>query len=323
MQRRSIARLACAAVLAALAAHAHAQEVKGPVRLIVPYVPGGSTDTVARLIAPHISRDLGVPVVVENRGGAAGTVGLLAVAKAAPDGTTLGMTDSAFVVNPAIMKNLPFDTQSDFAPVALVASSPQVLMVNPQVPARSVKELVALAKGQPGKLSFATAGNGTAIHIAGEQLRLAADVDLLHVPYKGLGPAITDVIGGQVTMVFGGPHTARQQVESGRLRALAITGSRRSPAMPDVVSFAEAGYPAVDMVTSNGLVAPAGTPAALIRRINAAVNRALANDAELKERFAGLGLEAIGGTPEQFRDWIGRELPKWAALVRQANIQEN
>jgi tripartite-type tricarboxylate transporter receptor subunit TctC len=262
-----------------------------------------------------------VPVVVENRAGAGGTVGLLAVARATPDGTTLGMTDSAFVVNPSIVKVLPYDTQKDFAPVVLVASSPQVLMVNPQVPARTVKELVELAKARPGQLSFATAGNGTAIHMAAEQLRLAAGIELLHVPYKGLGPAMTDAMGGQVTMVFGGPHTARQQVAGGKLRALAITGARRSAAMPDVMSFAEAGYPAVDMVTSNGIVAPAGTPPEIIQRINAAVNKALGASPELKQQFAGLGLDAVGGSPEQFRDWIGRELPKWARLVKQADIK--
>ncbi len=322
-KRRFIARCAglMAGTLLLAAGAAQAQEIKGPIKLIVPYVPGGSTDTVARLIAPYIAKDLGVPVVVENRAGAAGSVGLSAVAKSTPDGTTLGMTDSAFVVNPSIVKALPFDTQKDFAPVVLVASSPQVLMINPQVPAATVKELVELAKAKPGQLSFATAGNGTAIHIAAEQLRLAAGVDLLNVPYKGLGPAMTDAMGGQVTMVFGGPHTARQNVAAGKLRALAITGSRRSPVMPEVMSFAEAGYPAVDMVTSNGIVAPAGTPPAIIARINASVNQALSSSAELKQQFGSLGLEAVGGTPEQFRDWIARELPKWAKLVKDANIK--
>lgn len=323
MKRRTLARCAMA-VLAAQALFGPAAQAqdKPPIRLIVPFVPGGSTDTVARLIAPQMSKELGAPVVVENRAGAGGTVGLLAVAKAAPDGNTLGMTDSAFVVNPAIAQSLPYDTQKDFAPVALVASSPQVLMANPQLPVRNVKELVELAKKQPGQLSFATAGNGTAIHIAAEQLRMAAGIDLLHVPYKGLGPAITDTIGGQVSMVFGGPHTARQHVAAGKLRALAITGSRRSPAMPDVMSFAEAGYPAVDMVTSNGVVAPAGTPPELVARINAAINKALATP-EVKQQFAALGLDAVGGSAEDFRGWIARELPKWARLAKAANIKSD
>lgn len=323
MKRRSILASAAIGALATLSTPSGwaQSELKGPVKLIVPFVPGGSTDTVARLIAPYIAKDLGVAVVVENRAGAAGTVGLLAVAKAAPDGTTLGMTDSAFVVNPSIARNLPFDTERDFAPVVLVASSPQVLMVHPQVPANTVAELVALAKARPGQLSFATAGNGTAIHMAAEQLRIAAGIDLLHVPYKGLGPAMTDAMGGQVTMVFGGPHTAKQQVASGRLRALAITGSKRSAAMPEVMSFAEAGYPAVDMVTSNGMVAPAGTPPALIQRINGAVNLALAESPELKAQFGALGLEAVGGTPLRFSEWIGSELPKWNRLVKAANIK--
>ena len=318
--RRHFTRTALAALAACTLAGAAFARAQGPTKLLVPSGPGGSTDTVARLIAPVMSAELGVPVVVENRAGAGGTVGLGAVAKSAPDGTTLGMTDSAFVVNPALGAKLPYDTQKDLMPVALVASSPQVLMVNPQVPARTVKELVDLAKASPGKLSFATAGNGTAIHIAAEQMRIAAGIDLLHVPYKGLGPAMTDAIGGQVTMVFGGPHTAKQQVAAGKLRALAITGSRRSAAMPDVMSFAEAGYPAVDMVTSNGMVAPAGTPPEVLQRINAAVNKALAAP-EVKQQFATLGLEAVGGTPEQFRAWIARELPKWADLAKKANLR--
>ena len=318
--RRNFTRAALAvSAIFAFCNGALAQD-KGPIKLIVPFVPGGSTDTVARLIAPVMANELGVSVVVENRAGAGGTVGLAAVAKAAPDGTTLGMTDSAFVVNPALIAKLPYDTQKDLLPVALIASSPQVLMVHPQVPARSVKELVDLAKASPGKLSFATAGNGTAIHIAAEQMRIAAGIDLLHVPYKGLGPAMTDAMGGQVTMVFGGPHTAKQQVATGKLRALAITGARRSPAMPDVMSFAEAGYPAVDMVTSNGMVAPAGTPPEVLQRINAAVNKALASP-EVKQQFATLGLEAVGGTPEQFRAWIAREIPKWADLAKKANLR--
>jgi len=323
---RAFARLAAVAAIALplLSGPAFAQQpVQGPITLIVPFVPGGSTDTVARLIAPYISRDMGVPVVVENRAGAAGNVGLLAVAHAKPDGATLGMTDSAFVVNPAFVDDMPFDAQKDFAPVVLVASSPQVLMVNPKVPARTVEELVALAKDKPGRLSFATAGKGTAIHMAAEQLKRAAGIDLLHVPYKGLGPAMIDTMSGQVTMVFGGPHTARQQVEGGKLRALAITGSRRSPAMPDVVSFAEAGYPQVDMVTSNGIVAPAGTPADVIARINAAVNHALKESPELKEQFASRGLDAVGGSPADFRDWIASELPKWRKLVQDAHLKDD
>lgn len=299
---------------------AQAQGSNAPVRLIVPYVPGGSTDTVARLVAPYISKALGAPVVVENRAGANGTIGLQAVARAAPDGTTFGVTDSAFVVSPALVKTLPYDTLKDFKPVVLVAASPQVLTINPQVPAHSVKELVALAKEAPGKYSFASAGPGTAIHIAGEQLKLTAGIDILHVPYRGLGPAMTDVMGGQVTMVFGGPHTTRQQVAAGTLRALAITGPHRSPAMPDVMTFAEAGYPDVDMVTTNGIVAPAGTPDAVVERVNQAVVHAL-KDPELKRRFDELGLEPIGNTPREFGGWIVAQLDKWTALVKQAGIR--
>ena len=305
----ALAALACGPAVAA-----------APVRFIVPYVPGGATDTVARLVAPFIAEELGAPVVVENHAGASGTVGLQLVARAKPDGTTIGMTDSAFVVNPALLKVAPYDAQKDFVPVSLVDTSALVLMVNPTVPAGSVKELVALAKAKPGTLTFASAGSGTAIHIAGEELRLAAGIDLLHVSYRGLGPAMVDVMGGQVSMVFGGPHTARQQVAAGKLRALAITGAARSKAMPDVVSFAEAGYPQVDMVTANGIVAPAGMSPETVRRINAAVQRALESPG-VRSQFETLGLDAVGGPPERFRDWIAEQLPKWRTLVRDAQIQ--
>jgi tripartite-type tricarboxylate transporter receptor subunit TctC len=300
---------------------AAAQARGSTIRLIVPYVPGGSTDTVARLVAPAIAKELGVTVVVENHAGAAGVAGLQMVARAKPDGATFGITDSAFVVGPALVKSLPYDTRKDFKPVVLMAASPQVLTVNPKLPINSVKDLVELAQKQPGKLSFASAGSGTAIHIAGEQLKLAGKVDLLHVPYRGLGPAMTDVMAGQVSMVFGGPHTTRQQVESGNLRALAITGPHRSPAMPNVPTFTEAGYPAVDMVTTNGIVAPPGTPDAIVERVNHAVVHALATDKELQKRFDELGLEPLGGTPQDFARWIDSQLDKWVALVQQAGIK--
>ena len=311
----------CAVVLIALAGQCSwAQTMSGTLRLIVPYVPGGSTDTLARLVAPAISSELGVAVVVENRSGANGVVGLQYVAHAKPDGMTLGMTDSAFVVSPAL-EHLPYDVRKDFRPVVLVASSAQVLTVNPELPVHSVGDLIALAKREPGKLSFASAGPGTAIHIAGEQLKLAAGIDILHVPYRGLGPAITDVMAGHVSMVFGGPHSVKELVDSGRLRALAITGAHRSATMPDVMTFAEAGYPAVDMVTTNGIVAPAGTPSAVIERVNHAVVHALQSDAALKQRLTDLGLEPIGDSSEDFGHWIDAQLDQWAALAQRASIK--
>ncbi|HEY0295348.1 MAG TPA: tripartite tricarboxylate transporter substrate binding protein [Bordetella sp.] len=318
---RTLLGIAVAVLYAAAPLAAQAQQAPGTIRLIVPYVPGGSTDTVARLIAPYIGKALGATAVVENRAGANGTIGLQAVARATPDGTTFGVTDSAFVVSPSLSKiPLPYDTRKDFKPVVLMAASPQVLTINPQIPARTIKELVTLAKQSPGKYSFASAGPGTAIHIAGEQLKVSAGIDILHVPYRGLGPAMTDVISGQVSMVFGGPHTTRQQVAAGNLRALAITGPHRSPAMPGVMTFAEAGYPGVDMVTTNGLVAPAGTPDAIVNKVNQAVIQAL-KDPELKRHFDELGLEPIGDTPQEFTAWIDSQLDKWATLVKQANIQ--
>lgn len=310
--------IACAAV-AALACHsANAQtSITKPIRLIVPYVPGGSTDTLARLLGPYIGEGFGQQVVVENRGGANSTIGTQAVAQAAPDGYTIGLIDSAFVVNPSLLDNLPYDTMKDFTPVALVAHSPLVMLVNPKVPANTVKELVALAKAQPGKLFFGSAGNGTAVHLAGEQLRAAGGVDIVHVPYKGSGQSIMALLAGDVTMMSTVQSTAKPYVTSGKLRALAITSPQRTAVMPEVMTFTEAGFAQVDVMTSNGIIGPAGLPKDYVQRLNAAVNRGLQNPA-FQEKLRELGFERAGGPPEEFADWIRKEIPKWAKVVKES-----
>ncbi|MFC7542526.1 tripartite tricarboxylate transporter substrate-binding protein [Siccirubricoccus deserti] len=230
-----------------------------PIRLIVPYSPGGATDILSRLLAPRLSESLEQPVVVENRAGGNSIVGTEAALRAAPDGQTLGMIDLAFVVNPAMYATLPYDAQRDAAPVGLVASAAQVLLLHPAVPARNLVELVALARARPGQLSFGSAGAGTAVRIAGEQLRIAAGLDILHVPYRGGGETLAAVTSGEVSMIFSGQAQAKQLADAGRARPLAITGARRGRRMPEVPSFAEAGFAGVDVVTINGLIAPAGT----------------------------------------------------------------
>jgi tripartite-type tricarboxylate transporter receptor subunit TctC len=315
MQRRMMA----AALGLLLPRIARAQGSR-PIRLIVPYSPGGATDILSRLLAPRLSESLDQPVVVENRAGGNSIVGTEAALRAAPDGQTLGMIDLAFVVNPAMYASLPYDARRDAAPVGLVASAAQVLLLHPSVPAQNLAELVALARAQPGKLSFGSAGAGTAVRIAGEQLRLTAGVDILHVPYRGGGETLAAVTSGEVSMIFTGQAQAKQLADAGRVRPLAISGAQRGRRMPEVPSFAEAGFPAVDVVTINGLIAPAGTPPAIIQRVNAAVVQAL-RQPELAQRLIELGFEIIGGTPEHFADWTTAQLPKWDQLVRSAGIR--
>jgi tripartite-type tricarboxylate transporter receptor subunit TctC len=286
-----------------------------PIRLIVPYVPGGGTDTAARLVQPFIAEEFGQQVVVDNRPGGSSTIGTQMVARAAPDGYTIGMVDAAFVTNPSLFDKLPYDTLKDFTPIALVVSAPMVLLVNPAVPAKSVKELVALAKAQPGALTFGTAGNGTATHIAAEQLRAAAGIDIRHIPYKGSGQSITELLGGQLTMAFTTQSTARAYTQAGRLRALAITSPKRVPRMPEVMTFAEAGFPAVDTVTITGLIAPAGMPKDYVKRLNAAVMRGLSTR-DLQDKLAELGYETTNNTPEEYAARIRTEIPKWGKVIK-------
>ena len=314
-----LGRVAAAVLLAAgLARGADAgaaNAINRPVRLIVPYVPGGATDVLSRFLAPYLSDDFGQQVVIDNRPGGGSTIGTQIVARATPDGYTIGMIDAAFLINPSLVGKLPYDTLKDFTPIALVATAPLILVVHPSVPAKSVQELIALARAQPGKLTFASAGNGSAVHLAGEQLRAVAGIDIVHVPYKGAGQSVTDLLGGQVTMMFTSQSTIKAHVAGGRARALAITSARRTQVMPEVMTFREAGLPAVDAVTINGLIGPAGTPADYVKRVNGVVQRALATR-ELQDKLGELGFEIAGGTPQEFAAWIRREIAKWAQVVK-------
>ncbi len=313
-----------AALVIVAAAHCNTvtaqAQITRPIRFIVPYVPGGGTDTLSRLLGPHISDEFGQQVVIDNRAGGSSTIGTQIVARATPDGHTIGMIDAAFLINPSLLGKLPYDTLKDFTAVVLVATAPLVLAVHAAVPAKSVRELVALAKVQPGKLSFGSAGNGTAVHLAGEQLRAVGGIDVQHIPYKGAGQSLTELLGGQITMVFATQSGIKAHVASGRLRALAITSPKRTQAMPEVMTFTEAGFAAIDAVTINGIVAPAATPKDYVQRVNAVVNRALKRP-EMQAKLVDLGFEVAGGTPEEFAAWIRTEIVKWAKVVKDSGAK--
>jgi tripartite-type tricarboxylate transporter receptor subunit TctC len=292
-----------------------------PVRLIVPYPPGGSTDFIARPVAERLTERLGQPFVMDNRGGAATVIGAEIAARAPADGYTLLVgTVTTLAVNPALKPKLPYDPVRDFAPVSMLSAQPYILAVNPSVPAASVAQLVAYAKANPGKLSFASAGLGSGAHFAGELFNHMAGVDILHIPYKGTGPAITDVIGGRVAILYAGVATLRSFVGSGKMRVLAVTSARRSPGMPDVPTIAESGLPGYETNTWNSLVAPRGTPRAVIERLNAAVGQVL-SETDLRERWAQQGIDAEPGPPERLASHIKAEIARFARLVKATGLK--
>ena len=294
-----------------------------PVRFVVPYPPGGGTDVIARIVQERFGAVLGQPIVIENRGGAGGSVGTEVVAKSAPDGHTVLFTLSSHTINPAIYTRLPFDTARDFEPVGSVASLPQILVAHPAVAANSVAELIALAKAKPGALAYASVGNGSPGHLAGELFKLRTGTEMTHVPYKGGGPAVTDVMGGQVPLLWVSIPAAAQFVKGGKLKALAVSTLKRSAAFPDVPTVSEAGGPTLvgfEVDSWYAMFVPAKTPKAVIERLNKALNAVLA-DAAVRERLLAQGSEGVGGTPEALAKVVSDELPKWAKLVKDANIK--
>ncbi|HYF06796.1 MAG TPA: tripartite tricarboxylate transporter substrate binding protein [Acetobacteraceae bacterium] len=314
--------LLSAAALSGLADAARAQAgfPARPIRVVIPFAPGGGTDNLVRTIEPLVSRSLGQPLVIENRPGAGSTVGTEIVARAEPDGYTLLALDSTFTINPALMPRLPYDSARDFAPVSLLANAPIVLVVHPAVQARTIQELVALARAQPGRLSFASGGNGAPTHLAGEMLKAAAGVDITHLPYRGSGPAMNDVIAGHVPMTFNGLSAAGPQIREGRVRALAVTGPRRAAAFPDIPTFAESGLGDVDVYTHWGVLTRAGTPVPVIARLSQAFAQAV-NAPELAERLGAMGFVPAPGTPEAYAETIARETSRFGAIIRAANIR--
>jgi tripartite-type tricarboxylate transporter receptor subunit TctC len=290
------------------------------VRIVVPSPPGGGTDIVARVLANHYSKALGQSFVVENKPGAGNMIGIEAVARATPDGYTLLMVPATLALNSVLYKKVPYHPIRDFAPVTLAATAPLVLIVHPSVPAQTLGEFIALAKRDPGKMSYGTAGIGTAPHLCMELLKSMAGIDLVHIPYKGTAPAAADVVGGQIAAMFATALTARPMIDGGRVRALAVSGPQRVQALPKVPPVAEAGVPGYAALQWYGLLAPAGTPPPIIARLNAEALRALKSD-EMRERLAVDGAEPQGSTPEEFGALIKSELDKWTRVTRAAGIE--
>lgn len=292
-----------------------------PARFVVGFTPGGPSDILARALGEKLAAPLGQPVVVENRPGAGGNLAAEVVAKSPPDGNTwlLG-NNSILATNHALYRRLAYDPVKDFAPVALVAIQPNILVVHPSLPTTSVRELIAYSKTHPGKLNYASSGAGAAAHLAGELFKAMTGADMVHVPYKGAQPALTDVIGGQCQLMFATSASVIPYIKAGRLRALAVTTAQRSPGVPELPTIAEAGVPGFEAITWHGVVVPSATPPATVERLNRAINTALA-DKQLLERLSGLGAEVAPGSPQDFAAYIAREIPKWTKVVRDSGAK--
>jgi tripartite-type tricarboxylate transporter receptor subunit TctC len=292
-----------------------------PIKLVVPFAPGGSTDILARAVGPKLSAAMGVPVVIENRAGAGGSLGAAEVAKAEPDGNTLLMGHiGTLAVNPAIYPKLAYDPLKSFVPVAWVARVPNVLVVNTASPATSLKDFIARARSQPGRMTYSSGGNGSAAHITFEYLKLRGQFFMVHVPYRGTAPSVTDVLGGQVDATFTGAPAVLPHVRSGRLRALAVSSPKRLPSLPDVPTVAESGFAGFEADQWYGVVAPAGTPAAVVARLNAEINKALALP-EVAQQLAAEGAVPTPAAPKEFGELIAREIPRWAQVVKAGNVR--
>ena len=312
--------VACAAYGLATGAFAQGTLPPKPMRIIVPFAAGGATDVLARVIAAPLGEKAGHPVIVENRLGANGSIGSDAVAKAAPDGATLLMgTIATHSIQPAMGMKLPYSPERDFVPVVQAASQAYAVVANPLFAPNTMRELAALARREPGKITYASASKGTAAHLFAELFASLADVQLVAVHYKGAAPAMNDVMGGHVPFTFDVVLTTLSQIKAGKLKALAVTSERRSPALPDVPTIAESGFPGYNAVGWNGLFAPAGTPRETVARLATEVS-AMLNRPEVREKIAAQGAEVVGGTPEQFAAFIRADSAKWAQLIRKQNI---
>ena len=314
----AIAASVAAGSLSALPAAAQANYPTKPVTIVVPFSAGGTTDILARIIAEALKNELGQPVVIDNRAGAGGNIGGALAAKATPDGHTLFMgTVGTHAINAALYKKMPFDHLKDFAPLTRVAMVPNLLVAHPSRPYKTVQELIAHAKANPGKVTFGSSGNGSSIHLSGELFNNMAKVDMIHVPYKGSAPAVTDLIGGQIDIMFDNMPSAIQHVRSGRLKPIAVTTAKRSPELPNVPTIAEAGVPGYEATSWFGMFAPAKTPAPVVAKLNAALVKVLA-DPDVKKKLAEQGAEPYSEKPEQFAEFIRKETVKWGEVVKAA-----
>jgi tripartite-type tricarboxylate transporter receptor subunit TctC len=316
MRKKLIACLLGAAALPAMAADIAADYPAKTIRLIVPFTPGGSTDILARLIGQKLTEAWGRQVVIDNRPGAGGNIGVDLAAKSPADGYTLVMGHiGTFGVNPTLYPKLPYDPIRDFQPITLVALVPNMLSVNPSLPAKSVKELVALARAKPGTINFGSGGNGSAAHLAGEYFKLLTQTDIVHIPYRGTAPAVTDLIAGQISMMITGVPPTLQFVKAGRLRALAVATGKRLPLLPDLPTIAEAGVPGYEATQWYGVLAPAGTPRPVINKLNSEIVKAI-HGADVREKLAADAAEPVGNTPEEFGAFIKKEIARWAPVVK-------
>jgi tripartite-type tricarboxylate transporter receptor subunit TctC len=321
LKARIVLAMGVLLVAASLPLAAHAQAYPGkPIRIIVPYPAGGAVDIIARIVGQPLSEALKQPVIVDNRPGASANIGMELAAKAAPDGYVLLMASNGIATNMALFPNLAFDGRRDFAPVARIGFAPLVIVVPAASPAKSLKDLIAQTKAEPGKLTYASAGNGSSGHLAGELLKSSAKIDVLHVPYKGGAPAITDLLGERISFMPINPVEVIAHIRSGRLRALAVGSDKRVPLLPDVPTVAEAGLPGFDATVWWGLVAPAGTPRDVVAKLNAETNKALADPA-IVGKLGDLGVVVTAGTPEQFAAFIQAQTELWSGVIKAAGIK--
>ncbi len=318
-RRRAAGLLGASLALLGGTGHAQAPYPHKPIKLIVPFAAGGTTSILARLLADRIGQALGQPVVVDNRPGAGGNVGMDAVAKAEPDGYTILMGPIGLAINPALYAKMPFDPLKDLAPVGLYCGVPNLLVVNPTVPATSVRELIAYARANPGKLNYASNGNGTSSHLAAEMLKAAAGVDIVHVPYKGGGPAMQDLLGGQVSMLFDQMPAVLPQVQGGKVRALGVSSLKRSAAAPDVPAISDT-LPGFDMTVWFGFLAPRGTPAEVVAKLNAEMQRAL-KDTAFQTQLASMGVTPMPSSPDEFGAYLRSETVRWTKVVKDSGAK--
>src|SRR4051812_4050669 len=311
--------MASTALLRARSAAAQAYPQR-PVRVIVPYAPGGGTDVFSRLLAAQMEREFGQTLVIDNRGGGGSTIGTQAVANAQPDGYTIGMVDSAFVTNPGLLKDkLPYDTRKDFVPVSLLSRTQLVLCVHPDSPFKTAKELVDYAKANPGKLTFASAGIGTGIHLAGEQFRQVTGISIVVIPYRGGAPALSDFLSGKVDFTFGAVPTIKPHIEGGKARGLGVTRGR-APQLPDIPGMDEVGYGSVDSASEMGLIVPAATPPAIVEKLQA-ISASAVKDPAFRATLLERGFQPIGSTTEEYRVHVDREIEKWIKIIAAGNIK--
>ena len=316
-----VAALLSFAVLSLTAITSYGQDYPDkPVRLLIGFPPGGGADIVARAFAPKLGNELGQQIIIENRGGAGGNIAFETLATLPPDGYSLMLTTPTIAINPSLYPRVQYDALRDFAPVALVASTVYILVVHPSVPVKSVKELVALAKAKPGELNYSSGGNGAAAHLAGELFKSMTGTNIVHVPFKGIAPALVAVLSGEAQLTFGSQPSTLPHVKSGRLRALAVTSAKRSPFTPDIPSMSEAGVPGYETTAWYGIIAPSKTPRSIIAKLNSAITRALQNP-DVRADLAKLSFEILSGTPEDFGKLMRQESTKWAKVIKEAGMR--